>query len=279
MAAGTILTNAGAAAASQPVQMLTTTWDTFNHMYFMYQMLSAIEILIVAFLFWTFRPYIPFVVSKIWTHLPVVGLMNRVRNTAPFGGFTLRNGMYRKEMKNTTMYYVKKYLGSFFFMGCSFDIVHIDRGFVQDPIMNKYVVSLTAQGYPRWRDIEDALFVNDIDPILGTEVQKDVAQYIAEGYGCRDYKELKEFLNPYGLTKTALIYAPKYSNIPQDSLLGFGKNAPPGALAAWVDHWFEFTKPDIEKDKIMEWLPYVLLIIAICLGGYILAAAVQHGHG
>ena len=268
-----LITVAQSGSATQPVELLTATWQTFNHYYFMYQMLGAIEVLIIAFLFWVFRPYIPFVISKIWTHLPVVGLMNRVRNAAPFGGFLLRNGMYRKEMKNTTMYFVKKYLGSFFFMGCPFDIVHIDRGFVQDPIMNKYIVSLTAQGYPRWRDVQDALDVNDIDPISPTTLD------IAKGYGCEDYGELRDFLNPYGLTKTTMLYAPKYSNIPQDSLLAFGKNAPPGTIAAWIDHWFEYTKPDIEKDKIMEWLPYIALIIVICLGGYILSMAVQHAHG
>lgn len=272
MAAGTLMT-ASQVATSQPAQLLTETWDTFNHQYFMYQMFSAIELLIVAFLFWVFRPYIPFVISKIWTHLPVIGVMIGVRNAAPMGGFVLRNGMYRKEWRNTTLYFIKKYLGSFFFMGCPFDIVHMDRAFVQDPIMNKYCVSLTTQGYPRWRDVEDALYVNDIDSTW------PITQSIADGYGCKDYTELKEYLNPYGLTKTTLLYAPKYSNIPQDSLLGFCKNAPPGTIAAWIDHWFEFTKPDIEKDKIMEWLPYIALIIVICLGGYILAMAVQHAGG
>jgi hypothetical protein len=270
MAAGTLLTSAQV-ANSQPVQLLTTTWDTFNQQFFMYQMFSAIELLIVAFLFWTFRPYIPFVVSKIWTHLPVVGVMIGVRNAAPMGGFILRNGMYRKEWRNTTMYFVKKYLGSFFFMGCPFDLAHMDRGFVQDPIMNKYIVSLNAQGYPRWRDVQDALDVNDIDP------DSPITRDLAEGYGCKNYAELKGYLNPYGLTKTTVLYAPKYSNIPQDALLAYGKNAPPGTIAAWIDHWFEFTKPDIEKDRLLEWLPYIALIIVICIGGYILAMAVQQG--
>ena len=258
------------AANTQPVELLTATWQQFNHYFFMYQMISAIELLIIAFLFWTFRPYISFVVSKIWTHLPVVGLMNRVRNTAPVGGFLLRNGMYRKEMKNTTMYFVKKYHGSFFFMGCPFDIVHIDRGFVQDPIMNKYVNSLIAQGYSRWRDVEDALYVNSINP------EWEVTKLIAGGYNCANYKALQNFLNPYGLTTTAVLYAPKYSNIPQDALIDYGKNAPPGTIAAEIDHWFEFTKPDIEKDKIMEWLPYIAVIMVLGIVGYILAMAVQH---
>jgi hypothetical protein len=273
MAAGTLMTSAQSAVSSQPAQLLTETWNTFNHQYFMYQMFSAIEVLIVAFLFWTFRPYIPFVISKVWTHLPVIGVMIGVRNTAPMGGFILRNGMYRKEWRNTTLYFIKKYLGSFFFMGCPFDIVHMDRGFVQDPIMNKYIISLTAQGYPRWRDVEDALYVNDIDPSW------QITQSLAKGYGCADYSELKEFLNPYGLTKTTYLYAPKYSNIPQDSLLGFGKNATPGTIAARIDHWYEFLKPDIEKDKIMEWLPYIVLIVALGICGYILAMAVQHAGG
>jgi hypothetical protein len=271
MAAGTLLTPAQV-AASQPVQMLTSTWTAFNHMYFVYQMLSAIELLIIAFLFWVFRPYITFVISKIWTHLPVVNVMIGVRNAAPMGGFVLRNGMYRKEWRNTTLYFIKKYLGSFHFMGCPFDIVHVDRGFVQDPIMNKYIVSLATQGYSRWRDVQDALDVNDLDP------QSSVASSMAKALKCEDYDGLKKYLNPYGLTKTTILYAPKYSTIPQDSLLAYGKNAPPGTIAAWIDHWFEFTKPDIEKDKLMEWLPYIVLIIAICLGGYILAMAVQNAH-
>ena len=270
MAAGLVTsTSAASAASSQPVQMLTTTWDTFNHWYFACQMASAIELMIIAFLFWVFRPYIPFVVSKIWTHLPVVGLMNRVRNTAPFGGFVLRNGMYRKEWKNTVMYYVKKYLGSYFFMGCAFDIVHIDRGFVQDPMMNKYVVTLTSMGYPRWRDVLDALEVNEIDPT------SEATKVTSAGYGCEGYEQLKEFLNPYGLERTTILYAPKYSNIPQDALLAYGKNAPPGTIAAWIDHWFEFTKPDIPTDWKWEWMPYIFLIIVICIGGYILAQAVH----
>jgi hypothetical protein len=178
--------------------------------------------------------------------------------------------MYRKEMRNTTMYYIKKYLGSFFFMGCAFDIVHIDRGFVQDPIMNKYIISLTAQGYPRWRNVQDALDVNEIDP------NGPITTDIAKGYGCKDFEELKKLLNPYGLTNTTILYAPKYSNIPQDALLGYGKNAPPGTIAALIDHWFEFLKPDLEENKLLEWLPWIALIIVLCIGGYILAMAVQH---
>lgn len=269
MSAGLVTTSTPTGAAAQPVQMLTSTWDSFNHWYFACQMVCAIEILVIAGLFFLFRPYIPFVVSRVWSHLPVVGVMNRVRNTAPFGGFVLRNGMYRKEWRNTVMYYVKKYLGSYYFMGCAFDIVHIDRGFVQDPVMNKYILSLTAQGYPRWRDMQDALDVNEIDPANETTLD------IARGYGCDSYEELRNFLNPYGLTKTTILYAPRYSNIPQDSLLAYGKNAPPGTIAAWIDHWFEFTKPDIPEDGVWKWMPYIVLIIVICIGGYILAEAIQ----
>ena len=271
MAAGTLITAAQSTTAAAPVQMLTTTWNTFNHWYFVYQMTSAIEILIIAFLFWIFKPYIWFVVSRVWTHLPVVGVMNKNRNTAPMGGFMLRNGMYRKEWQNTVMYFIKKYHGSYYFMGASFDIVHKDRGFVQDPVMNKYVIALTNMGYPRWREVQDALdFNNDCkDP------HDPVTQMIIKGYGCETYDELKQLLNPYGLVETTILYAPKYSTIPQDTLIDYGKNAPPGTIAAWIDHWFEYTKPDIEKNPVLEWLPYIVLIIAIAISGYILAQAVQ----
>ena len=135
--------------------------------------------------------------------------------------------------------------------------------------MNKYIVTLASMGYPRWRDVQDAVDVTEVDP------ESDATKWTMKGYGCETYEDFYKLLNPYGLTKTTLLYAPKYSTIPQDSLIDYGKNATPGTIAAWIDHWFEFTKPDIEKDRIMEWLPYIALIIVICIGGYILAEAVQ----
>ena len=136
---------------------------------------------------------------------------------------------------------------------------------------NTTVIQLVISGFVDSREVQDALdFNNDCkDP------SDPVTQMIIKGYGCETYDELKQLLNPYGLVGTTILYAPKYSTIPQDSLIDYGKNAPPGTIAAWIDHWFEYTKPDIEKNPVLEWLPYIALIIVIAISGYILAQAVQ----
>jgi len=268
--AGTLL-GAGAANAAPdlPVQMQTATYNSFVHWFQVYQFGTALEVILIAFLFFTFKPYIPFVVSRIWTHLPVVGIMNRVRNIAPFGGFTLRNGMYRREWRNNIMYYVKKYLGSYFFMGVPFDIVHIDRGFVQDPIMNKYVASLISMGYQNIVALDDALTFNNIDP--GDE---NVAE-ILSNLNFDSFESAHKNLNPSDLVPTSLIYAPRYSNIPLDSLLGFGAEIGPGSIAAQVDDIFEYRKPPIDEPGWMKFLPIVMLFLAIGLGAAMIMSQVH----
>ena len=252
-----------------PVQMMTQTYLTFTHWYFVWQMATAIEILIVAFLFFILRPYLPFIISRLWTHLPVVGVMNRVRNIAPFGGFTLRNGMYRREWNNNIMYYVKKYLGSYFFFGVPFDIVHIDRGFVQEPVMNKYVSTLIAMGYNGIQSIDDALTFNNL-----SEDDEHIGE-ILEVLGFDSYKSAKASINPSSLEPTSLLYAPKYSNIPNDSLLGFGAEISPGSIAAQVDDIFEYRKPPLEKARLLELLPYAILLITIAVSAAIVISMVK----
>lgn len=269
-----------AAAVDPPVQMLTSTFDSFSHWMFVYQMVAEIEVIILIGLFLVYKPYIPFVISKIWTHTPVVGIMNRVRNIAPFGGFTLRNGMYRREWNNNIMYYVKKYLGSYFFMGVPFDIVHIDRGFVQDPIMNKYITTLNVMGYKNVQALDDALTFNNIDSdgedfLDENNEVKNTTEVIVQNMGYESYAMAKANINPSGLTNTTLIYAPKYSNIPLDSLLGFGSEIGPGSIAAQIDDIFEYRKPPIEEDRLMQFLPYIILLMAIGLSAAMIISQVK----
>ena len=249
------------AAASPPVQLLTSTFETFTHWMFVYQTLVEIEVLVLIGIFFICRPYLPFVISRIWTHLPVVGIMNRVRNVAPFGGFSLRNGMYRREWNNNIMYYVKKYLGSYYLMGVPFDIVHIDRGFVQDPVMNKYIVTLNTMGYKTIQDLENALTFNGIEP------DGDDTLEIVGKMGFDSYESARENLNPSNLTTTSMIYAPKYSNIPLDSLLGYGADISPGSIAAQVDDIFEYRKPPLEDDPLTKWMPVIIFVIVATICG------------
>ena len=278
--AGLLTTSAATATADPPVQMMTTTYNAFTHWFFVYQMSAALEVLLIAGLIFVFKPYIPFLISRLWTHTPVVGIMNRVRNIAPFGGFTLRNGMYRRDWRNNIMYYVKKYLGSYFFMGVPFDIVHIDRGFVQDPVMNKFIVTLSTMGYKNVQAIDDALTFNNIDPV-GEEVEDErgvcyntTTNIVANmGYDC--YDSAKKNVNPSGLVNTTMVYAPKYSNIPLDSLLGYGAEISPGSIAAQVSDIIDYRMPPVEENKLFDLLPYIAIFLVIAISGYILVQAVK----
>lgn len=274
------LMTTAAAVADPPVQMMTSTYESFTHWFFVYQMGTAIEVLIIAGLFFICRPYLPFVISRLWTHLPVVGIMNRVRNIAPFGGFTLRNGMYRREWNNNIMYYVKKYLGSYFFMGVAFDIVHIDRGFVQDPIMNKYIATLTSMGYKDIQAVEDALTFNGIDPVGTESFDNEGNPYnttteILANMGYDSFDSAQKNINPSKLTTASLLYAPKYSNIPLDSLLGYGAEISPGSIAAQVDDIFEYRKPPLEENMLFKLLPYIILLFVIGLSAAMILSQVK----
>lgn len=281
IAAGTLLTNEAANTAPDvEVQMLTSTYNSFTQWFFVYQTLTEIEVLLLAGLFLLYRPYLPFVVSKIWTHLPVVGITNRVRNIAPFGGFSLRNGMYRREWNDNVMYFVKKYLGSYFFMGVAFDIVHIDRGFVQDPTMNKYIATLGEMGYKNVFDMDNAMAFNGIDP-AGNQYEREDGSVgnttldIVANMGFDSWESARKALNPSGLVNTSKIFAPKFSNIPIDALLEYGADISPGSIAAQVDDIFEYRKPPIEEDRLFKILPWVFLLMAIGLAAAMIISQVR----
>lgn len=264
MVAGTLPagTSSTAASLSDPiVQMSQVTFDQFNKLFFAYQMSALVEVLIFAFLIFVFKPYLPFILSRLWNHLPVIGVMTRVRNIVPFGGFTLRNGMYRKEYKDNVMYFDKKYLGSYYFMGVPFDCVHIDKGFVQEPIYNKYISTLSKMGYPNFTSIENALTFNGIDP------NGENTDIIVRNMGYDSYETARSIINPSGLTLTSELYAPTSASIPLDSLLPYCADWSPGSIAAQVSDTFEFRKPPIEPNMLLDILPYAIFMLSIGIAG------------
>lgn len=262
-------TAALATAAPGMVQMTQETYDVFSRTFFAYQMGALVEVLFIAFLFFVFKPFLPFVLSKIWNHLPVVGIMTRVRNIIPFGGFTLRNGLYRKEYKDNVMYFDKKYLGSFYFMGVPFDFVHIDRGFVQDPIYNKFVATLDTMGYHDINAVENALTFNGIDR------NDDGIDDIIRNLGFTSYEQAKRVLNPSNLVATTNIIAPLYAALPMDELLHYCADIPPGSIAAQVADTFEFRKPPPDESKLAELLPYAVLFVCMAIALVILATQIK----
>ena len=262
-------TPAPAPVADPMIQMLATTLDQFTAQYFAYQMGALIEVLILAFLLFVFKPYLPFIISKLWSHLPVVGLMTRVRNIVPLGGFTLRNGMYRKELKDNVMYFDKKYLGSYYFMGVPFDFAHIDRGFVQEPLYNKYIATLAAMGYHNFNAIENALTFNGIDP---AGVDTDA---IVKNMGYDSYDTAQSIINPSRMTLTSYVYAPASSTIPLDALLAYCSDWSPGSIAAQVSDTFEFRKPPLEPNLLLDMVPYAILFLSIGIAGAMILTQIK----
>lgn len=260
---------AAAPAADPTIQMLQTTLTQFTNLYFAYQMGALVGVLVIAFLLFVFKPYLPFVISKMWTHLPIVGLMTRVRNIVPLGGFSLRNGMYRKELKDNVMYFDKKYLGSYYFMGVPFDFAHIDRGFVQEPIYNKYIATLAMMGYHNFNAIENALTFNGIDPA------GDDTDAIVKNMGYDSYDTAQSIINPSRLTLTSYVYAPASSTIPLDALLPYCADWSPGSIAAQVSDTFEFRKPPLEPNLMLDIIPYAILFLSIGIAGAMILTQIK----
>jgi hypothetical protein len=100
-------------------------------------------------------------------------------------------------------------------------------------------------------------------------------QDIIENMGYDSYDTAKSVINPSGLTTTTIVYAPKYSNIPLDSLLGFGAEIGPGSIAAQVDDIFEYRKPPVEESALFKFLPYIILLFAIGLAAAMIMSQVQ----
>lgn len=272
MVAGTLPpgTVQAVAAVSDPlVQMSTTTLNSFTHWFFIYQMTTLIEVLVIGFLVFVLKPFIPFVLSRIWNHLPVVGIMTRVRNIIPLGGFTLRNGLYRKEYSDNVMYYDKKYLGSYFFMGVPFDFVHIDRGFVNEPIYNKYLITLAKMGYKNVIAIDNALTFNGVDP------NGEDTPALVQNMGYESYDSAKLMINPANLTNTTEIYAPIASSAPLDALLNYGADIPPGSIAAQVSDTIMWRKPPVEPNLLLDILPYAVIVLAMGISGAMLLTQIK----
>jgi hypothetical protein len=263
------ITPAIVGGTSNLVQLSTPVFNEFQKWFGVWQMGSVLLLFILCALFFLMRPFIPFAMSKIWSHLPVIGVMTKVRNAVPLGGFTLRNGMYRKEIGENVIYFVKKYLGSYFLMDVPFDIAHIDRGFVQDPIRNRFIISLKEIGYKTAESIENAITFNNVDP------NADDIDAVVQRLGFESYEAAHRVLNPSDLIPTTPIFAPKFSNVPLDAILGYGADVTPGNIAAQVSDMFEFQKPPVEEDFMSQWLPWIVFMFAMAVSGAIILSQVR----
>lgn len=230
-----------------------------------YQLISFLLGMALVVITIVFMPFIPWAIAKIFTRKPIVALMDKTRNLRFRGGFILRNGMFY--YKKQPMYFVKKYSGIFYFAGVPFDICHIDLGFVQHPIYNKFVKELRTMGYRTWKDIDNALEFNTID-------KEDIKTLNELGF--TSYEEAKEKLNPHGLTRQSKILAPYFSSCPLDELIGYGADVPPASIAGEVDDVVQSQKPPTPSGMLTQYAPLGILILLILVGGAVAYAIVSN---
>jgi hypothetical protein len=270
--------SSGAATPDVPVQLLASTLANYQQGLMYCEYITATFVVISLIIVVYCKPFWPFFISRTWTKKPVVGMMNKVRNIVPFNGFILKNGMYRKEWNNNILYHIKKFLGSQFLMGCSFDFVHMDKAFVIEPEINKYVVALQQVGYPNARAVRRAIMFNDIQdpetPGLDPDDRIGIMAFIQK-MGYETYQEAKRAINPLGITPTTKIYAPRFSTIPFDIILGYGLDIAPGSVAMQIDDIFESRKPPVEENMWYDFLPFIIMLVGFGIAASMIIMAVR----
>jgi hypothetical protein len=224
----------------------------------MWQLVSALlgVLLVVAIVL--FMPFIPWLMSKMFTKKTLIFLMDKTRNVKFNGSFQLRNGMYHSEKLG--LYFVKKYSGVFYLYGVPFDICNIDLGFVQHPIYNKFIAELRKSGYKNWKSLETALELNSIPE--GADGQEMV-----EALGYNTLEEAYAKLNPLHLTTKSEILAPYFSSCPLDELIGYGADVPPASIQGEVDDAVHSQKNPEMASALKQYLPMAIFILIVLVGG------------
>lgn len=256
------ITTGGAPAAAPTAYEL---YVALQNQLVMWQLVAALlgVILVVAIVL--FMPFIPWLISKMFTKKTLVFLMDKTRNVKFNGSFQLRNGMYHSS--KMPLYFVKKYPGIFYLYGVPFDICNIDLGFVQHPVYNKFVKELRDAGYKNWKSLETALELNTIP-----ETEEGLAMIRELGYETRE--EAYKALNPLHLTIKSEILAPYFSSCPLDELTGYGADVPPASIAGEVDDVVQSQKSPEMASALKQYLPMAIFIIIILIGGAVAYAIV-----
>jgi hypothetical protein len=248
------ITTGGAPAAAPTAYEM---YVALQNQLVMWQLVAALLGVILVVGIVLFMPFIPWLVSKMFTKKTLIFLMDKTRNIKFNGSFELRNGMYHS--KKAPLYFVKKYSGVFYLYGVPFDICNIDLGFVQHPVYNKFVKELRDAGYKNWKSIDTALELSTIpETPEGLEMIREL------GYETR--QEANKALNPLKLTHKSEILAPYFSSCPLDELIGYGADVPPASIAGEVDDVVQSQKSPEVSGLLKQYLPMGILILIIFLG-------------
>jgi hypothetical protein len=224
----------------------------------MWQLVAALlgVLLVVAIVL--FMPFIPWLISKMFTKKTLIFLMDKTRNVKFNGSFQLRNGMYHSEKLG--LYFVKKYSGVFYLYGVPFDICNIDLGFVQHPIYNKFIRELRDKGYKNWKALETALELNSIP-------EGQDGQEMVEALGYKTLEEAYAKLNPLHLTPKSDILAPYFSSCPLDELIGYGADVPPASIQGEVDDAVHSQKNPEMSSTLKQMLPWAIFLAIVLVAG------------
>jgi hypothetical protein len=248
----------GPSGAAAPTPTAYEMYVALQNQLVMWQLVAALlgVLLVVAIVL--FMPFIPWLISKMFTKKTLIFLMDKTRNVKFNGSFQLRNGMYHSDKLG--LYFVKKYSGVFYLYGVPFDICNIDLGFVQHPIYNKFIAELRKSGYKNWKSLETALELNSIPPGAAGQDMVD-----ALGYDTLDDAYAK--LNPLKLTTKSEILAPYFSSCPLDELIGYGADVPPASIQGEVDDAVHSQKNPEISSAMKQLLPWAMFFAIILVAG------------
>lgn len=183
-----------------------------------------------------FAPFLPHVMARIGKK-KLLGMIDRSGDIRLVPA-DMRNGMYNVKKKN--WHFVKQYPGTARLYGVSFDLVHMDRGFVQDPYVNAALAELN------------------------------------EKYGIKNYEDLEWALDNNIITEED-IRVPMFFKIPLDEVIDYAADVPPASIAGEVDDMFQAQKT-AEINQLKALMPWIVIALMLIIGGalaYAIVASVK----
>ena len=258
------------------------TWTSLQQQFVAYQALSVVVFpLIIGALLFLFHPAWPFVWARLVTHEPVVCLVDRLtREIKPDKRFRKSKGAFyflspdptdpKRRKKFFPEPFLKCYPGNFYFTGLPWDIIDADVKVLEDPRFKKAGQQLKSEGYPNIDALEQAILFSSMtpqDPTKPDDFDPRLKEWMNRG-GFKSYDEMKAKINPKGYTIDSPIVKQFFTSCQITEFLGYGTDIPESNINGECHDIYESKKPsEAAKRKFFEFVPYIVLIMAICAVG------------
>lgn len=181
----------------------------------------------VFLIFIMFAPFVPYALAK-FSKKKILFMLDRT-GQIKLKKSDIRNGMYY--FNDNPMRFVKQYQGSYKLSGVDVDFVHMDLGFVTNPIFQAAISELK------------------------------------ETYDINDYLELKNAIEQGRITQKELD-VPLFFKVPLDNIVEYAAEVPPASITGEVDDLMQSQKMDPMAGfgKYLPWIMmFAILIIAFAL--------------